>query len=331
MKCAEEYMRLYAVTDRAWVGGQTLYQQVESALKGGVTCVQLREKELDEEAFLKEAFELHDLCKKYNVPFFINDNVDIAIRCHAEGIHVGQEDMAAAQVRQRVGDEMMIGVSVHSVEEALEAVRHGADCLGVGAAFSTHTKADVDVLPEGMMKAICDAVDIPVVAIGGIHKENLLRLKGTGVNGVALVSAIFGAEDIEAECRELKALGSKKVAVLTPYPEATNEAEKKFLEDNGFEVTNIVGMDVSYIRCEGRKMEACDEYFLYRNAMKMDLKGADTFFLSCMGLTTMEIVDELETLLGVPVLTSHQATLWSALRHCRVGAKLPKLGKLFTL
>ena len=111
MKCAEEYMRLYAVTDRAWVGAQTLYQQVESALKGGVTCVQLREKELDEEAFLKEAFELHDLCKKYNVPFFINDNVDIAIRCHAEGIHVGQEDMAAAQVRQRVGDEMMIGVS----------------------------------------------------------------------------------------------------------------------------------------------------------------------------------------------------------------------------
>ena len=209
MKCAEEYMRLYAVTDRAWVGRQTLYQQVESALKGGVTCVQLREKELDEEAFLKEAFELHDLCKKYNVPFFINDNVDIAIRCHAEGIHVGQEDMAAAQVRKRVGDEMMIGVSVHSVEEALEAVRHGADCLGVGAAFSTHTKEDVDVLPEGMMKAICDAVDIPVVAIGGIHKENLLRLKGTGVNGVALVSAIFGAEDIEAECRELKALAEQ--------------------------------------------------------------------------------------------------------------------------
>ena len=211
MKCAEEYMRLYAVTDRAWVGRQTLYQQVESALKGGVNCVQLREKELDEEAFLKEAFELHDLCKKYNVPFFINDNVDIAIRCHAEGIHVGQEDMAAAQVRPRVGDEMMIGVSVHSVEEALEAVRPGADCLGVGAAFSTHTKEDVDVLPEGMMKAICDAVDIPVVAIGGINKENLLQLKGTGVNGVALVSAIFGAEDIEAECRELKALAEQIV------------------------------------------------------------------------------------------------------------------------
>ena len=211
MKCDKHTMLLYAVTDRAWVGEQTLYQQVESALKGGATCVQLREKQLGDADFLQEAMEIHTLCQRYGVPLFINDNVEVAIQCHAEGIHVGQEDMAAAQVRQRVGDEMMIGVSVHSVEEALEAVRHGADCLGVGAAFSTHTKADVDVLPEGMMKAICDAVDIPVVAIGGIHKENLLQLKGTGVNGVALVSAIFGAEDIEAECRELKALAEQIV------------------------------------------------------------------------------------------------------------------------
>ena len=209
MKCDKNYMRLYAVTDRAWVGKQTLYQQVESALKGGATCVQLREKELDEEAFLQEAFEIHALCRKYNVPFFINDNVDIAVQCHAEGIHVGQEDMAAAQVRQRVGDGMMIGVSVHSVEEAREAVAHGADCLGVGAAFATHTKADVDVLSHETLKAICDAVDIPVVAIGGIHKENMLQLKGTGVDGVALVSAIFGAEDIEAECKELKAMAEQ--------------------------------------------------------------------------------------------------------------------------
>ena len=209
MKCAEEYMRLYAVTDRAWVGDQTLYQQVESALKGGVTCVQLREKELDEEAFLKEAFELHDLCKKYNVPFFINDNVDIAIQCHADGIHVGQEDMAAADVRAKVGPDMLLGVSAHSVEEARLAVAHGADYLGVGAAFSTHTKTDVDVLPEGELKKICDAVDVPVVAIGGIHKDNILQLKGSGADGVALVSAIFGAEDIEAECRELKVLAEQ--------------------------------------------------------------------------------------------------------------------------
>ena len=170
-----------------------------------------QEKELDEEAFLKEAFELHDLCKKYHVPFFINDNVDIAIRCHAEGVHVGQEDMAAAQVRARVGEGMMIGVSVHSVEEAKQAVRDGADCLGVGAMFSTSTKTDVDVLPKETLKAICDAVDIPVVAIGGLNKSNILELSGTGVDGVALVSAIFSADDIEAECRELRRLSEEMV------------------------------------------------------------------------------------------------------------------------
>ena len=209
MKCDKHTTLLYAVTDRAWTGRETLRQQVEDALKGGVTCVQLREKELDDAAFLQEAMELSALCRSYGVPFIINDNVDIAIRCHAEGIHVGQEDMAAAQVRQRVGDEMMIGVSVHSVEEALEAVRHGADCLGVGAAFSTHTKADVDVLPEGMMKAICDAVDIPVVAIGGIHRENLLQLAGCGEAGIAVISAIFAQPDIEAACRELREMVRK--------------------------------------------------------------------------------------------------------------------------
>ena len=209
MKCDNHTMLLYAVTDRAWVGKQTLYQQVESALKGGVTCVQLREKELDDAAFLQEAMEIHALCRQYGVPFFVNDNVDIAIQCHAEGVHVGQEDMAAAQVRQKVGEDMMIGVSVHSVEEALEAVKNGADCLGVGAAFATHTKEDVDVLPRKTLQAICAAVEIPVVAIGGIHKENILQLKGTGVDGVALVSAIFGAEDIESECKELKALSEQ--------------------------------------------------------------------------------------------------------------------------
>ena len=209
MKCDKQNMLLYAVTDRAWVGKQTLYEQVESALKGGVTCVQLREKELDEEAFLKEAFELHDLCKKYNVPFFINDNVDIAIQCHADGIHVGQEDMAAADVRAKVGPDMLLGVSAHSVEEARLAVAHGADYLGVGAVFATHTKTDVSEMPRQTLLDICNAVDVPVVAIGGIHKDNILQLRGTGVDGVALVSAIFSAKDIEAECRELKALSEQ--------------------------------------------------------------------------------------------------------------------------
>ena len=211
MKCDNKTMMLYAVTDRAWVGKQSLYEQVEAALKGGATCVQLREKELDEETFLQEAMEISALCKRYGVPFFINDNVEIAVKCRADGIHVGQEDMAAAQVRRRVGDGMMIGVSVHSVEEALEAVKNGADYLGVGAMFSTSTKTNIRVLTKEILRDICAAVDVPVVAIGGIGKANLSQLSGTGVDGVALVNAIFAADDIESECRLLRKLSEEMV------------------------------------------------------------------------------------------------------------------------
>ena len=211
MKCSREMMLLYAVTDRMWTGKQTLMEQVEDALKGGATCVQLREKELDEAAFLQEALEMKALCEKYHVPFFVNDNVEIAVKCKADGIHVGQSDMATSKVRQTVGEDMMIGVSVHSVEEALEAVRNGADCLGVGAMFSTSTKANADVLTKEVLKEICDAVDIPVVAIGGISKDNMADLKGTGVDGVALVSAIFAAEDIEDECRILRQMAEEMI------------------------------------------------------------------------------------------------------------------------
>ena len=212
MKCDKRTMRLYAVTDRAWVGRQSLYEQVESALRGGVTCVQLREKELDEEAFLAEAMEISALCRRYGVPFFVNDNVEVAVKCKADGIHVGQEDMAAVRVRRRVGEDMMIGVSVHSVEEALEAVKNGADCLGVGAMFSTATKTDADVLSMEVLRDICAAVDVPVVAIGGIGKGNLGQLAGTGVDGVALVSAIFAADDIERECRLLRILSEEVIS-----------------------------------------------------------------------------------------------------------------------
>ena len=209
MRCDKRHMLLYAVTDRAWTGKQTLYDQVEAALKGGVTCVQLREKELDETAFLQEAKELCALCRRYGVPFIVNDNVDIAIACGADGIHVGQEDLAAGEVRRRVGENMILGVSVHTVEEAFQAVRDGADYLGLGAVFPTSTKTDVVQMSNETLQAICDAVDVPIVAIGGINRGNILRLAGSGVDGVALVSAIFSAEDIEGACRELRALSEE--------------------------------------------------------------------------------------------------------------------------
>lgn len=211
MKCDKRYMLLYAVTDRAWVGKQTLYQQVEAALKGGVTCVQLREKELDEAAFLQEARDICALCRQYGVPFIVNDNVDIATACGADGVHVGQEDMGAEEARRRVGENMILGVSVHTVEEAHQAVRDGADYLGLGAVFPTGTKTDVDVMPGETLQAICAAADVPIVAIGGLNRDNILQLSGSKVDGAALVSAIFGAEDIEGACRELLALAEKMV------------------------------------------------------------------------------------------------------------------------
>ncbi len=212
MKCDRKNMILYAVTDRSWVGKQSLIEQVESALKGGVSCVQLREKQLDKEAFLKEAVEMAVLCRQYKVPFIINDDVDIALRCGADGVHVGQDDMSVDKVRSIAGDDLIIGVSAHSVEEALTAVRGGADYLGVGAVFSTSTKTNVTAMSYEVLKSICTAVDIPVVAIGGINKDNMTKLSGTGISGVALVSAVFAADDIERECRILRSMSEEITA-----------------------------------------------------------------------------------------------------------------------
>lgn len=204
-------MLLYAVTDRAWLNGRRLYDDVEKALRGGVTCLQLREKTLDNDEFLREAEEINALCKRYKVPFIVNDNVEIAVKCGADGVHVGQRDMEAARARSLAGDKMIIGVSAHSVEEAVLAEKSGADYLGVGAAFTTSTKPDAGHIEHETIKAICEAVSIPVVAIGGISKDNMAQLKGTGIDGVALVSAIFAAEDIEKECVELRQLSAETV------------------------------------------------------------------------------------------------------------------------
>lgn len=211
MRCEKKTMLLYAVTDRAWTGAQTLYQQVERALKGGATCVQLREKDLPAAEFLAEAKEIGGLCRAWGVPFIVNDSVEIALACGADGVHVGQSDMEAGRVRAAVGGGMMIGVSARTVEEALAAQRAGADYLGVGAVFPTSTKRDAAEVPRQTLADICAAVDIPVVAIGGIGRDNILELSGTGIDGVALVSAIFGAEDIEGRCRELKELARRAV------------------------------------------------------------------------------------------------------------------------
>ena len=209
MKLDNTAMRLYAVTDRAWVGRQTLYEQVEDALRGGATCGQLREKQLDKEAFLAEARQIAALCKAHGVPFIINDDLDIALACGADGVHVGQDDMPAAEVRRRAGRDLIVGVSAHNVAEARKAAADGADYLGAGAVFTTSTKQDVTALSHAGLKAICDAVDIPVVAIGGINAQNLMELQGTGVDGVAVVSALFGAQDIEAAARSLRALSEE--------------------------------------------------------------------------------------------------------------------------
>jgi thiamine-phosphate pyrophosphorylase len=211
MTCDKKHMLLYAVTDRTWTKTQTLYEQVEQALKGGITMLQLREKSLDDAAFFEEAINMKILCAHYNVPFIINDNIEVALRCKADGIHVGQSDMQAANVRALVGDDMILGVSVATVEQALEAERNGANYLGVGAVFPTGTKLDACDVSHALLKEICAAVSIPVVAIGGISKQNMLQLSGSGVDGVALVSAIFASDNIEAECKKLCNLAQQMV------------------------------------------------------------------------------------------------------------------------
>ncbi len=204
MKFAKEDLLLYAVTDRHWLKDETLENQVEKALQGGATFLQLREKSLDDDIFLAEAKEIQKLCKKYQVPFVINDNVDIALAIDADGVHVGQSDMEALDVRKRLGPDKIIGVSAQNVQQALLAQKHGADYLGVGAVFPTGSKDDAEDVSFETLKAICQAVDIPVIAIGGITKKNVSELKGSGICGIAVISAIFAQKDIKAATKELK-------------------------------------------------------------------------------------------------------------------------------
>ena len=203
---------VYAITDRSWLGGETLYAQTEKALRGGATFLQLREKELDRDSFRKEAMELKTLCRKYRVPFLIDDDVALALETEADGVHVGQSDAEAGEVRKLLGEGKILGVSAQTVEQARRAEQCGADYLGVGAVFHTGTKPDAKDVSFDTLKEICSAVRIPVVAIGGISKDNILRLSGSGICGVAVISAIFAQPDIEAAARELRQLAERTVS-----------------------------------------------------------------------------------------------------------------------
>lgn len=211
MKFDKKDLLLYAVTDRSWLGRDTLANAVEKALKGGATFLQLREKELEYGKFLDEAKEMKALCRKYHVPFVIDDNVDIAMASDADGVHVGQGDMETGHVRQLIGADKILGVSVQTVEQAVLAEKKGADYLGVGAVFHTDSKADADYVSFETLKKICEAVSIPVVAIGGINRENIMQLSGSGICGVAVISAIFAQPDIEKAASDLKELAAKMV------------------------------------------------------------------------------------------------------------------------
>ncbi len=207
----KEQLCLYAVTDRRWTGRETLYEQIEAALKGGVTMVQLREKHLDEAALIAEALPIKELCHRYHVPLIINDYAEAALKIGADGVHVGLEDISVREIRRKAPKDFIIGATAKTVEQARAAEAAGADYLGVGAVFPSSTKKNAIRITTTQLKEICFAVSIPAVAIGGVSLDNLSELKGGGMAGIAVVSAIFGAEDIQAAAAALR----KKAEALT--------------------------------------------------------------------------------------------------------------------
>lgn len=206
MKFDKKALTLYAVTDRAWLNGRDFYAVIEEALKGGATFLQLREKDISDEEFLSIALKIKPIAKKYKVPFVINDNISVAIKCGADGVHVGQSDIMGKDIRAMIGDDMILGISANTVEAAKNAERAGADYIGVGAVFSTATKKNAQNITVEKLREICSSVSIPAVAIGGITEQNILSLSGSGTAGVAVVSALFRQEDIFSAAKRLKPL-----------------------------------------------------------------------------------------------------------------------------
>lgn len=209
MKIEKNAMQLYAITDRNWLNGNTLASQVEDALRGGATFLQLREKNASKKEIIKEALEIKEICKKYNVPFVIDDDVDIAKEIDADGVHIGQNDASYKYARDILGDNKIIGMTAHNLEEALTAQNSGADYVGVGAVFNTSTKLDTIPMSRETLMQITSNISIPVVAIGGINENNILELKGSGVDGVAVISAIFSKEDITEAANNLLSLSKQ--------------------------------------------------------------------------------------------------------------------------
>lgn len=200
----KNYLLLYAITDSSMIGNSTLKEKVEEAILGGATMIQLREKNISEDEYVALAKEIKEVTDKYNIPLIINDQVDVALACDAAGVHVGQQDMAAALARVKIGQEKILGVSVQTVEQAILAEKAGADYLGVGSVFPTSTKKDAALVSKETLKAICDSVNIPVVAIGGINEENITQLNGSGIAGISVVSAIFAQKDAQKAAEGLR-------------------------------------------------------------------------------------------------------------------------------
>lgn len=205
MKFCKDMLLLYAVTDSGWVGRQTLYEQIEDALAGGATMIQLREKTLADDAFTEEAVRVKEICRRHQAPLIINDNVEVALRSGADGVHVGIEDAPVAQIRKRVGDDFIIGATAKTIAQAQAAEAAGADYLGIGAVFPSPTKKNAIRITVEELRKICQLASIPAVAIGGIGLENMAELKGGGMDGVAVVSAVFGAADVKKAVQELRA------------------------------------------------------------------------------------------------------------------------------
>jgi thiamine-phosphate pyrophosphorylase len=281
---------LYVVTDRSWLGENKLENQVEEIIKAGASFIQLREKELSFDKFVREGQKMKEITDKYNVPLIINDNVDVSLAINAEGVHVGQSDGNACDVRARIGKDKILGISVQTVEQALLAEEQGADYLGVGAVFATATKDDADSVSLETLKAICAAVRIPVVAIGGINRRNILQLKGTGIDGAAVISAVFAEPDVGAATRELLSLA--KETVRKKAKGLILDLDGTLLDSMG--VWDNIGAE--YLRSEGVEPIPAT---LWETLKPMSLLQAAEYFISEFGLlrTPRQVMDGINSMI----------------------------------